>query len=237
MGPKPSNTGGVTTPTLQESAAAPFLSPYEIRISLRKNLISAARVAPLALFLALLFVSAKINISPRQFLCVSVTATGKRIVPEAEGSVVWMTKPRISQLSRQRIAVSRSRGWVRNNGIYISLRDQPAELKIEGYVPRNQVVEFVTSPYSGEAIFVINGSPKKLNLYSRSSGIKTMDLESERVSSGAALFITVLDFLSVLLPPFLVLQFAFLLVYPLYLKFPQLPLRAVANPWLSQKTS
>ncbi len=160
------------------------------------------------------------DLSPRFLTKITVIATGRKTSEQAKAAVIWIKNPNIEELREKKIEIRKSTGWMEWDGIFISNRDQPAEIKLEGYFPRDQVFQFIRTRHSGEARFEVNGRITTLDLYAEKPSLVTIPLD-KYISEHDSSAIQVLIPYGVALVKFsLLFLFLAIALHPIYSKLP-----------------
>ncbi len=126
--------------------------------------------------MALLCATFNVDLSRRYVTDIGITATGEKLSEEAMAAVAWIRHPTIGELRQQDFDVYKSPGWeIKDNLIFISRRNQPAELALRGDSRVRRIVLFKT-PYSGAVELEINGIKKTINLFDKNQSMEVIEL-------------------------------------------------------------
>ncbi|MCI0604807.1 hypothetical protein L0156_17605 [bacterium] len=131
---------------------------------LRKQLRSLRSVLPFSIIAAFFFTLLTQDLSPEYFSVISITATGDK-AKDSKAPVVWMAHPDVAELMRHGFHVEKSAGWEIHQGIFISTRNQPAELRLTGHSRKTIRLEFSQTPYSGRMECEVNGKKRNFDLF------------------------------------------------------------------------
>ncbi|MCI0604808.1 hypothetical protein L0156_17610 [bacterium] len=181
----------------------------ELKLHLRRDLLRVRQMLPLALVAAFFFTIVVLDLSPKFFAKISITATGQKKSSEAQAAVAWLASPTIGYLQQQDFDIRKSIGWETKNDLLISNRNQPAELTLEGPFSLQKALEFFKTPYSGEIVIEASGSRKVVDLFQSDPGKEFIFPRDLNMSKGAILTVGLAFLLSTAKYLCLLLVFAF----------------------------
>ena len=184
----------------------------------RLNVLGSIRsVAPLCFVCALLSALFIVDVFPRYFAMISISATREKS-PEARNSEVWLLSPTIAELRQRRIRVSKSNGWIEKNGNFISVGNRPALLEFSGWFPSSQTIRFLKHPWSGEVEIEINHRKFSADLFQATFTSHTFFIR-DYLEQGTRTFIPAAkEFARVLIAYFFCFLLAGIFLHPLYSK-------------------
>ncbi|MCI0602676.1 hypothetical protein L0156_06645 [bacterium] len=178
------------------------------------------KIALLSLVAAWIVTTLTSDLSTHYFTKITLIATGRKTSNHAKATVIWLKTPRIAELRQKNFEILKSKGWIEWDGIFISNRDQPAELRLEGYFPRDQVLRFSHTRYSGEAKLEVNGKTTTLDLYSETPGPLTIPLEQYLSDQDRSVIRVFVSYFAAFMKHTLLLLFLGIVLHPIYRKLP-----------------
>lgn len=104
--------------------------------------------------------------------------------------------------------------------MFISTYGIPATLRMKGYFPQSEKLEFYTSPYSGEVKIEINGIEKTIDLFENKNSLKVVEVGSFLGLTSATYGSLIRECVLAFGKAFLSLTFFLILIYPIYQRIP-----------------